>query len=188
MLQSADALLQLKPRQDDILSSPPEVSTSLINSQVAPTPQLTCKDLERKSKAVNRASRQQRRFVAVFRTPKWLPFKRRALEIYGDEAASGWKFSITTYNIIPSGSVVFDLAGLGDVDGIQALFDRREASPFDRDEYGLTVLDVSFRDQFSVVYVYSLYRIPFHRLQLSITGLRCVVCLKARGQNQVFLY
>jgi hypothetical protein len=64
------------------------------------------------------------------------------IEICGHQAPAGWNFSIQTYNILPSKSLIFELAGIGNVARIQDLFKNGEASPFDRDENGLTVLDV----------------------------------------------
>ena len=87
----------------------------------------------------------RKHLVARFQTPRWLFFTGRALEVCGLKSPSGWNFSIQLYNIVPSGSKVFERAAFGDVAGLQDLFDSKEASPFDRDENGLTVLDVSIR-------------------------------------------
>lgn len=79
---------------------------------------------------------------AYFRAPAWLI--NRAWAIEGRRACSGWNFSLSTYNIIPSDSLVFKYAQNGTVNDLQGLFQNHLASPFDVDEYGHTVLHVSF--------------------------------------------
>jgi len=53
---------------------------------------------------------------------------------------SGWNVNLRIYNIIPSGSLVFELAGEGDVRGLLDLFAEGQASPFDVDEDGGSLL------------------------------------------------
>ncbi len=46
------------------------------------------------------------------------------------------------YNTLSSQSLVFEYAYHGNVKGIQDLFKNQEASPFDRDEWGSSLLFV----------------------------------------------
>ena len=87
--------------------------------------------------------KRQKRLKARLQTPKWLfGGISRAIELYESQAQAGWDFRIQVYNVVPSESPVFRMAGVGDVAGIRELFIAGKASPFDRDENGLTVLDV----------------------------------------------
>lgn len=80
--------------------------------------------------------------ILSFQAPKWTSFTRRVLDIKGLKLPAGWNFYFQTYNIIPADSPAWELVQDGDVDGIQSLFRAHQASPFDRDQYGLTLLDV----------------------------------------------
>jgi hypothetical protein len=86
----------------------------------------------------------RRRLVASiqFQSPRWLALTNRTLEICGYKTPAGWDFSIQSYNVIPSDSLIFQLAGCGEVAQIQEMFDNGKASPFDQNETGLSVLDV----------------------------------------------
>jgi hypothetical protein len=89
-----------------------------------------------------RHSNRNLKLKALFQTPKWLFGVSRAIEICESRAASGWIFNIQTFNVVSVNSPIMKMARIGDVVGIQQLFSTRQASPFDRDEQGRTVLDV----------------------------------------------
>jgi len=54
----------------------------------------------------------------------------------------GWSFQIRTYNVRPYNSDVFMMASIGDVNGLQSLFQRGLASPFDVDQLDFGILYV----------------------------------------------
>jgi len=60
------------------------------------------------------------------------------------KSRSGWNNNLRTYNIIPSDSSVIKLAREGDVRGLLDLFAGGQASPFDVDEGGRSLLSVRF--------------------------------------------
>jgi hypothetical protein len=78
--------------------------------------------------------------MAWYRGPAWLV--NRAWAFHATKAFNGWDFSIRQYNVIPSDSLVFKYAQIGNNLGLQELFERGEASPFDCDERGWTALHV----------------------------------------------
>jgi len=73
-----------------------------------------------------------------------LYFMNWAWDVEFCKSRSGWNINLRTYNIIPSGSLVFELAGEGDVKGLLDLFAGGQASPFDVDEYGCSLLTVRY--------------------------------------------
>ena len=78
--------------------------------------------------------------IIEIRAPSWLI--NRAWRIQAIKARSGWTFRPRTYNEIPEDSIVFQLIKEDDVKGLQELFVRNEASPFDCRSNGFTVLHV----------------------------------------------
>lgn len=58
---------------------------------------------------------------------------------------SGWEFRLETYKIRPDNAPIFDLARAGDVAGVRRSFALGEASPFDCDSEGTTLLAVCDR-------------------------------------------
>ena len=66
----------------------------------------------------------------------------RILNFHAVKAYNGWDFNLRQYNIRPEESLVFQYADAGDVTGLQGLFDKHEASPWDCDENGWTPLHV----------------------------------------------
>ena len=90
-------------------------------------------------------SKRRIKLKARFQTPKWLFGVSRAIEIYDSQANSGWNFNIQIYNVVPAESPIFEMVRDGDIVGIQHLFSTRQASPFDREENGWTLLDVRCR-------------------------------------------
>ncbi|KAE9378461.1 hypothetical protein N431DRAFT_479482 [Stipitochalara longipes BDJ] len=54
----------------------------------------------------------------------------RAWDLEICRSQQGWKFSISTYAIVPFDSLVVEYCGHGDIEGLQRLFSQGEASPF----------------------------------------------------------
>lgn len=79
--------------------------------------------------------------IAQYYGPSWLT--NRTWRIRAVKTSFDWSFSPQTYNIIPSNSPVFHLVEENNVKGLQELFSRKEASPFDCDINDFTPLTVS---------------------------------------------
>jgi len=88
--------------------------------------------------------RDKQRKTRTFHCRKVLYFMIWALDVEFAKSRSGWNINLRTYNIIPSGSLVFGLAREGDVRGLLDLFAGGQASPFDVDEIGRSLLSVRF--------------------------------------------
>lgn len=72
--------------------------------------------------------------------PSWLV--NRIWRISAVKALSGWSFCPRTYNVIPKDSPVFALVRENNVEGLQELFGKREASPLDCNEFDMMPLHV----------------------------------------------
>jgi hypothetical protein len=83
---------------------------------------------------------ESREIMVWYRSPAWLV--NRAWKFHARKAYNGWNFSIRQCNVTHSCSPVFYHAVTGNVKGLQELFDRRQASPFDCNEDGQTLLHV----------------------------------------------
>jgi hypothetical protein len=83
---------------------------------------------------------ERQEIIVWYRGPAWLV--NRAWKFHARKAYNGWNFGIRQYNVIHSSSTIFRYARRGNVKGLQKLFDRRQASPFDCDENGQTPLHV----------------------------------------------
>lgn len=70
--------------------------------------------------------------------PSWLV--NRVWRIRAVRASFGWFLCPNTYNLIPWDSLVFVFAGENNVKGLQELFCKSEASPFDCNELDMTPL------------------------------------------------
>lgn len=71
-----------------------------------------------------------------------LCFMNWAWDVEFCRSRSGWNINLHTYNIIPTNSLVFRLAKEGDERGLLDIFAGRQASPFDVDEDGRSLLSV----------------------------------------------
>jgi hypothetical protein len=98
-------------------------------------------DLEQRYRQVNKAAKLQRRFRARIRIPSWL-IVGRDFELSGYRAPSGWNFTFRTYNLIPPSAPIWNCVASGDIVGVQRLFKEGNASPFDKNAWGRTLLDV----------------------------------------------
>lgn len=83
--------------------------------------------------------RKAKPFVITLRP--WLVSKLWLISVSRSQA--GWDANIRTWNVVPSNSPIFRLARKGDLRGIQRLVDSGQASPFDVDEYGENIAQVS---------------------------------------------
>ena len=73
--------------------------------------------------------------------PSWLV--NRVWEMRAVKSSFGWIFCPRTYTIVPKNSPVFNFAHDNNVEGLQELFSKMEASPYDCDERHITPLIVS---------------------------------------------
>jgi hypothetical protein len=55
-------------------------------------------------------------------------------------STSGWQFSIQPFRAVAEDSLIFEFCRKGNLEGVRTLFERREASPWDRDPTGQTPL------------------------------------------------
>jgi hypothetical protein len=62
-------------------------------------------------------------------------------------STSGWQFSIQPFRAVAEDSLIFEFCRNGNLEGVRALFERREASPWDRDPTGQTPLWVGHSTQ-----------------------------------------
>ncbi|KAI1384189.1 uncharacterized protein F4822DRAFT_434129 [Hypoxylon trugodes] len=76
--------------------------------------------------------------TVLLQAPAWL--SQRSWELHATRAKGAWQLNLRTYSIVPKDSEVMRLAGNGSVEEMQMLFDAGQASPFDQDERGLTLL------------------------------------------------
>jgi len=89
------------------------------------------------------SAKRLKRLMARLRTPAWLSNSGNVWEVCCYKAKSGWMFTAQTYRVVPEDSQIMQFAIDGDVKGIQELFGKNMASPYDRVRDGQTVLDVS---------------------------------------------
>ena len=81
-----------------------------------------------------------------YRSPAWLI--NRIYCFRASWASCGWDVRTRVYNVVRKDSKVFWCASQDDVQGLQELFNRREATPFDCDKNGFTPLHVCITDDF----------------------------------------
>ena len=87
--------------------------------------------------------RNSRSLLAGFRPPWWLRGVLYAVELRASMSYGGWKCSLRGYSRRPFDSPVFEAAIFGDAETLQAMFQAGEASPYDCDEFGTSLLMVS---------------------------------------------
>jgi hypothetical protein len=127
----------MAPRPDqEVLTT---VVTTPTCSEYSP---LSTDEAQHKYQTFKSNSKRELNLRVRFQTPKWLFGVARAIEFYECRANAGWSFNIQMYNVVPNRSPIFIMAEEGDVQGIQHLFSTGKASPFDRNQWGVTVLDV----------------------------------------------
>lgn len=85
-------------------------------------------------------------FGLMFRSPKWLA--RAAYDVEWRGALSSLaQINIRLYNLRPNDSPIFERLKMGDFKGVTQLLDNGQASLFDRDEDGQSLLHVSIQAQ-----------------------------------------
>lgn len=91
------------------------------------------------SRSIKTLSKHQKILNAKLR----LPFFSGVWELCAyQRLVSGWTFTLRTYNVVDSNAPIMGLACCGDLAGMQQLFQTRQASPFDIDKDGITLLHV----------------------------------------------
>lgn len=87
-------------------------------------------------------SRREERaeYVAMWVAPSWLI--NRVWSVQAVHLSSGWTFSPRSYNVVPQDSAIFVYVRDNNTDAIKNLFSHGEASPFDCDELGRSLLHV----------------------------------------------
>jgi hypothetical protein len=55
-------------------------------------------------------------------------------------SSSGWRYTIQPFRAVAEDSLIFEFCRKGNLEGVRTLFERREASPWDRDPTGQTPL------------------------------------------------
>lgn len=80
---------------------------------------------------------------AQLQVPKWL--STSVYEFMSAPAIAGWTYSYRIYNIIPDDSEIIKKIASGDLIGVREMFSNRDASPFDRNAAGRSLLYVRTR-------------------------------------------
>ncbi|EWZ51676.1 hypothetical protein FOCG_14065 [Fusarium oxysporum f. sp. radicis-lycopersici 26381] len=75
---------------------------------------------------------------AYLQLPSWL--SSSVYELQSTPTGYGWTYNYRVYNLVSSKSDIIQKIKQGDRDGILELFGTRKASPFDKDEYGQSLL------------------------------------------------
>ncbi|EMT61481.1 hypothetical protein FOC4_g10014542 [Fusarium odoratissimum] len=75
---------------------------------------------------------------AYLQLPSWL--SSSVYELQSTPTGYGWTYNYRVYNLVSSKSDIIRKIKQGDRDGILELFGARKASPFDKDEYGQSLL------------------------------------------------
>ena len=87
----------------------------------------------------DQGSRKERdMLLARYRAPSWLINK--AWDIQATRVFSGWNIKLRSYNVIPGTSAVFSYIKNRNLAGNKNLFSSREASPFDIDSNGKSLV------------------------------------------------
>lgn len=83
-------------------------------------------------------------FGLIFLSPKWLAHAAYEVEWRGAHFGPT-QITLRLYNTRPNDSLIFKCLKMGDFLGMLHLFSNHQASPFDRDEDGQSLLHVSIR-------------------------------------------
>ncbi|KAK4061481.1 uncharacterized protein Triagg1_10338 [Trichoderma aggressivum f. europaeum] len=82
---------------------------------------------------------------AQLQVPKWL--STSVYEFMSEPAIAGWTYTYRVYNIIPNDSEIIKKINSGDLIGVREMFNNRDASPFDRNAAGGSLLYVCLEKQ-----------------------------------------
>lgn len=91
------------------------------------------------------ASKKAGRWNLFLQTPSWMSPEARSWEFQAQRAIAGWNFSLRSYSVRPQDAHVFNVVVSGDVSTMLSLFKSGQASLYDRDSEGASLLHVSFR-------------------------------------------
>lgn len=117
-----------------------ELSSNVAENMVL-TPQPIANPGDEPSLPRKRHHSHRKRVSFSFTSPTWWLGRVYIFTKY--QTYSGWDFSFRTYTAIPDSSPVFEYSRMGDVENLQRLFEKKQASPFVVSEYGSTPLGVS---------------------------------------------
>lgn len=84
---------------------------------------------------------------AYLQLPDWLSPSIHTFQSY--PTRSGWSFNYRVYNVVAHDSEIIMRIQNGDKNGVLELFDNRQASPFDKDADGASLLYVSLRSMYN---------------------------------------
>ncbi|KAK7978784.1 hypothetical protein PG988_006274 [Apiospora saccharicola] len=84
--------------------------------------------------------RSSQGWATSFHVPRWFSSARKAWEICAERSYAGWKFNLRVYCVRSNCPTVFRAAQNGDVKTLQRLFDSGQASLYDRDPWGRTLV------------------------------------------------
>lgn len=84
---------------------------------------------------------------AYLQLPYWLSPTIHTFQSY--PTRSGWSFNYRVYNVVAPNSEIIMRIKNGDKNGVLELFDNRQASPFDKDANGASLLYVSQRSMYN---------------------------------------
>jgi hypothetical protein len=86
---------------------------------------------------------------AYIQLPRWI--SETIYEFHYAPSLSGWMFHARIYNVIPRNSEIHKRVKMGDEEGVVELFRTRQASPFDKDVDGRSLLYVRFSQSIQVL-------------------------------------
>jgi hypothetical protein len=82
-------------------------------------------------------------FKKKLQVPSWFPCTRWAWDFSAYRAPAGWDFTFRQYYTLDLDSPAWRHVNTGDVIALQALFESKKATPFDRTANGYSLLEVS---------------------------------------------
>ncbi|KAF7924400.1 uncharacterized protein EAE98_007451 [Botrytis deweyae] len=117
-----------------IVTTQQQISNSTTGLLITPSANTTSG-----SRSAKTLSKYQKTLSAKLR----LPFFSGVWELCAyQQSISGWDFKLRIYNVVDYDAPIMELARVGDLAGMQQLFQTRQASPYDVNIYGETILHV----------------------------------------------
>lgn len=91
----------------------------------------------------SRSTKTLSKYQKILNAKLRLPFFSGVWELCAyQQSISGWTFKLRTYNLVDNRAPIMAMARFGYVAGMQQLFQTRQASQLDVNEYGETLLHV----------------------------------------------
>ncbi|KAF7944666.1 uncharacterized protein EAE97_005299 [Botrytis byssoidea] len=122
-------------------------STNVMSSTLLQSRDAVVYDYETKrpmrGRTRTKLDKQAKRFQKKFSTPQLFSSSSYTWDFSGYQAPSGWTFNFRQYYTVGRNSPTWMCVLLGDVSGLQALFQSKRATPFDRNPRGTTLLDLA---------------------------------------------